>query len=415
MSLRSSRRQGFTLVELLVVIAIIGILVGLLLPAVQAAREAARRMSCSNNFKQLGLAIHNYHSAYKQIPTQGTGTKIYAASNNWWSQRTDENGWRLSAHVGMLPFMEQQGLWEVIANPFDGDGDAVFTYAPTGAVDYPPMGPTPDVAAYTPWATELPIFRCPSDPGQGLPALGRTNYAVCMGDTYDYMIEGTKQQENTDSAGKGTAEAWVGRAYDCQRGMFMGRTQMRFRDTIDGLSNTIMMGEIMTALGDDDVRTQTISPSQWGDASAVRNNPKSYCDQWINPEEPRKWLETAPGVNSRTSRRGYRWADAYPWSTAINCILPPNGEMCTERNAGNNYIAPPSSYHQGGCHVLMGDGAVTFVTDSIDAGGDVGMVWSNYWSKGAGPQRPGKKSPFGVWGALGTRASKEVIEDFDTN
>ncbi len=69
-----SSRPGFTLVELLVVIAIIGVLVGLLLPAVQAAREAARRMSCSNNFKQIGLGIHNYHSAFKQLPTNGTGT-----------------------------------------------------------------------------------------------------------------------------------------------------------------------------------------------------------------------------------------------------------------------------------------------------------------------------------------------------
>ena len=68
-------KAGFTLVELLVVIAIIGILVGLLLPAVQAAREAARRMSCSNNFKQIGLAIHNYHSAYKQLPIHGAGTE----------------------------------------------------------------------------------------------------------------------------------------------------------------------------------------------------------------------------------------------------------------------------------------------------------------------------------------------------
>ncbi len=71
---KSDVRSGFTLVELLVVIAIIGVLVGLLLPAVQAAREAARRMSCSNNFKQIGLGIHNYHSAFKQLPNQGTGT-----------------------------------------------------------------------------------------------------------------------------------------------------------------------------------------------------------------------------------------------------------------------------------------------------------------------------------------------------
>ena len=70
-----TKNAGFTLVELLVVIAIIGVLVGLLLPAVQAAREAARRMSCSNNFKQIGLALHNYHSAFKQLPTNGTGTR----------------------------------------------------------------------------------------------------------------------------------------------------------------------------------------------------------------------------------------------------------------------------------------------------------------------------------------------------
>ena len=75
MTLRKSMSGGFTLVELLVVIAIIGVLVGLLLPAVQAAREAARRMSCSNNFKQLGLGLHNYHSAFKQLPTQGWGSK----------------------------------------------------------------------------------------------------------------------------------------------------------------------------------------------------------------------------------------------------------------------------------------------------------------------------------------------------
>ena len=111
------QERGFTLVELLVVIAIIGVLVGLLLPAVQAAREAARRMSCSNNFKQIGLAIHNYHSAYKQLPTQGAGTGIGLNTPNWWQRGNDCSKECLSALVGLTPFMEQQALWEKISNP----------------------------------------------------------------------------------------------------------------------------------------------------------------------------------------------------------------------------------------------------------------------------------------------------------
>ena len=115
----SKLNRGFTLVELLVVIAIIGILVGLLLPAVQAAREAARRMSCSNNFKQIGLALHNYHSAYKQIPRHGGGTLPWTgadAPGSWFRPSDFGNRFRLSSLVAMTPFIEQQALWEKIAN-----------------------------------------------------------------------------------------------------------------------------------------------------------------------------------------------------------------------------------------------------------------------------------------------------------
>jgi prepilin-type N-terminal cleavage/methylation domain-containing protein len=183
MMMSSTKRPGFTLVELLVVIAIIGVLVGLLLPAVQAAREAARRMSCSNNFKQIGLGIHNYHSAYKQLPTHGTGTQPGTPAP-WFRSSNEGNRYRLSMLVPILPFIEQQAIWEQISNPnaerTDGNTSAAVG---TPANPWPPMGPTPEVIQYIPWTTEVPTYRCPSDPGFGLPALGRTNYAACLGDS----------------------------------------------------------------------------------------------------------------------------------------------------------------------------------------------------------------------------------------
>ncbi len=133
-------RSGFTLVELLVVIAIIGVMVGLLLPAVQAAREAARRMSCGNNFKQIGLGMHNYHATYNTLASGRYGTMA--------------NSYRLNSNaVGILPFMEQQALWELVSSPQS-----------SGSI--PAMGNTPDQDApnFVPWQTQVPGYRCPSDP-----------------------------------------------------------------------------------------------------------------------------------------------------------------------------------------------------------------------------------------------------------
>ncbi|SMP64417.1 prepilin-type N-terminal cleavage/methylation domain-containing protein/prepilin-type processing-associated H-X9-DG domain-containing protein [Neorhodopirellula lusitana] len=386
-----AHRRGFTLVELLVVIAIIGVLVGLLLPAVQAAREAARRMSCSNNFKQIGLAIHNYHSAYKQLPTHGSGTQPLADAAGtdggpWraWRSSNKGNRYRLSMLVGLTPFIEQQAIWEQISNPTAG---------------YPAMGPTPDVLAYDPWATSIPGFRCPSDPGTGLPSLGRTNYAACVGDS---MIAANNGPWDGDRTVKDNAED----ARASNRGFFKPVDVSKFRDCLDGLSNTIAAGEIATDLGDSDKRTvgwrnnSDKSPT-WGQ---VRNNPTLCMDKTI-PERPQFWdAHWTANVNS-SQGRGYKWADFQPVYSQCMTILPPNRELCGAYNsAGTTLVATMSSRHQGGVHVLMGDGAVKFITDSIEAGEQSHR--QIYLGKGEGEQ-----SPYGLWGALGTRAAKEVINE----
>ncbi|MEO1615533.1 MAG: DUF1559 domain-containing protein [Planctomycetota bacterium] len=395
----SPKRNGFTLVELLVVIAIIGILVGLLLPAVQAAREAARRMSCSNNFKNIGLAIHNYHSAYKQLPIHGGGTNPNPA-DSWFRPSTTGNRLRLSALVGLTPFIEQQALWEQISNP-----NIARTDGGIQSPVWPPMGPTPDQIQYIPWLNEIPTFRCPSDPGRGLPALGRTNYAACLGDSIWQLHFGPYNNTRT-AITSGRAQ----QAQAAHRGFFMPLQDSKFRDILDGLSNTIAMGEIITALQDGDKRGNGVATNGGNSGpfglAALRRNPSICTDNgYVDPERPQFWLPQFQQRNRRNFARGHRWAEYFPIMTGVNTILPPNREACGRYNAlGTTLVAPPSSRHQGGAHVLMADGAVVFMTDSIEAGDSrAENIWIN--------NTPGAASPYGVWGALGTRASGEVIEE----
>ncbi len=373
---RKCATRGFTLVELLVVIAIIGVLVGLLLPAVQAAREAARRMSCSNNFKQIGLAIHNYHSAFKQLPTNGSGTGIGKQTANWWQTGNDASHECLSAIVGMTPFMEQQALWEQISNP----DPRTVTGAPppattllTNPARWPAMGPNPRNYSrnpgYVPWATEIPTLRCPSDPGTGLPALGRTNYALCLGDSPGTWHNQYKRSNLSGVNGAGAVVNFKAVA----RGVFMVRKESKFRDILDGLANTIAMGEIKTSLGDRDIRTA----ASWerDGVNDVNDNP-SYCADLgqISPNKPTIWC--APGETGCTEpnplsqnnheSRGANWANFRYQCTAMFTILPPNTENCVGVWIDSPGTMPASSNHQGGAHILMSDGAVVFMTDSVE-------------------------------------------------
>lgn len=418
--------SGFTLVELLVVIAIIGVLVGLLLPAVQAAREAARRMSCSNNFKQIGLGLHNYHSAYKKLPRHYAGTEAW--NNGQWYNGGNgaqaANSSALSFLVGLVPFIEQQALWEQISNPnnqyYTGSGSATMATSPWGS-----MGPSPNESRYIPWRTQTPAFRCPSDPGTGLPAYGRTNYAACLGDGTSYTNSGPggwhggmmvwRDKEDTGTQPWTTVSGRTEYTRAGCRGVFIPRLDTAFRDILDGLSNTIMCGEIATDLGDMDKRTTPMRTGSHNMAPIAPNRNPSACEDlnYIDPERPQFWYAAGanPGnvnptdgmVGRSQFGRGYRWAVASMVQTGVLTMLPPNSELCNAFNESGESTAPPSSRHQGGCHILMGDGAVKFITDSIEAGNSrAPNIFLN--------NTPGNKSPYGLWGALGSRAAKEVID-----
>ena len=365
--------QAFTLVELLVVIAIIGILIGLLLPAVQAAREAARRMSCSNNFKQIGLGLHNYHSAYKKLPSGHNGTM--------------SNGHRVNLNaVGILPFIEQQGLWDTVSN---GDVPA----------NIPPMGNNAgtDNPNFVAWQTQVPTFRCPSDPVQ-LGGQAQLNY----GNSYGDQIRGIGRQpeSNPELGGHNHDYHWSVRNH--ARGVYHRGINRKFRDITDGLSNTIAMGEMVVANG------------KYGLGGYVHNlgggwwnllTPRDcMAGNHINPDKPSLYSATAS-----LWPRGRRWADGHVHSTAVTMVLPPNSPSC-RRSDHHDGLYSPASYHKGGAHVLMSDGAVVFITDSIEAGDPdsppvVGRVNGQTWTD------PGSDSPYGLWGAMGSLDGSEVIEE----
>lgn len=382
----TGKPRAFTLIELLVVIAIIGILVGLLLPAVQAAREAARRMSCSNQVKQISLGIANYHSAFKRFPKHGTGTFSVALGSNHGNRN------ELSFIVGILPMIEQQALWDQISG---------------GSTAFAPMGPNTNRTDYEPWLTEIPTLRCPSDPGVGLPAMGRTNYAACVGDHGYLTHSGGRNRVNKyhHRPDQPIAKATSGRqtdqlgarlvALETNRGFFWPRHQLRHRDLLDGASHTIAIGEIATSLGDFEARSNV---ARRIDVQLI-NYPTinaSLCKDQLDPNRPTFFSPTTEVIGGDHAR-GFRWHDFRTSTTTFQTILPPNSPSCSTGAHNAVAINSASSRHPGGAHVGLADGSVQFISDSIDAG-DSTATPSN-----------GASSPFGVWGALGTRAAGEII------
>ncbi len=344
---RNLVRRGFTLVELLVVIAIIGILVGLLLPAVQAAREAARRMQCSNNLKQFGLALHNYESTYKRFPAANSGS---GCRNSSTCPTATTGRARISAHVFLLPFMEQGNLYD----QYSTQNSAAWSGA-----------------AY--WSTQIPTLVCPSDVQfRPLANMAITNYAVCGGDAATLMCS--------------VDEIPDGRNCKAPRGLFGEYSYAKIGDMVDGTSNTIAMAEMQTppSLASKKLGTVAITG---GDAAST---PLACRALFVNGAY-------TVNVNSDVGIRGGRWADGAALFTRFNTMLPPNSPSCMEADnhwLGGMYSA--GSNHTGGVQAAFGDGSVHFMSQSIDSG-----------NQGAS-QSLGGFSPYGVWGALGTKSSGEV-------
>jgi prepilin-type N-terminal cleavage/methylation domain-containing protein len=369
-------RRAFTLIELLVVIAIIAILIALLLPAVQQAREAARRTQCRNNLKQLGLALHNYHDVY--------GVFTYMKGGTGWPRDCGGNWDRLSGFISLLPYMDEAPLYNQISS---GDANAATDCGP-GAE---PGGPFSSDWTYAQWRHQVPALRCPSDRFVGnSPGWGKSSYAFCVGDT----IEGNNANKTW----------WTPEP----RGLFYYNSKLGIQDIADGSSNTIAMSE--RALG------------QSGTRSARHDTAVNIGGM---PQNPRVCLDTAtsgrynPGVTLSSETwggapawNGMNWADGNPSFVGMTTILPPNSPSCTVGSWDGDWgIFSASSEHSGGVLVLMGDGAVRFISENIDAGNPSSPSPDTTVAPGTGGN-PGGPSPYGVWGSLGTVGAGESAGEF---
>jgi prepilin-type N-terminal cleavage/methylation domain-containing protein len=357
----SRKPYAFTLIELLVVIAIIGMLISLLLPAVQATREAARRMTCSNKLRQLGIAVHNHHSTYGVLPSFNFGPP---------NRDGDWGAAKYSTFVALLPFIEMNALaeqfYEQDSNP---DDPYHFTMISDGSAGINPiLNPS------------MPALVCPSDPGLHWKSRDMDFSVFPSEDSGDgvhaastsYMI----------SSGDTIFSFW---GHD-GRGPFVSKREpgLGLQSITDGTSNTIMMSE------------HRIS----------ENNSRNVLDAsaFYVPMSDGDWFIVCMGLIGQGKQYnwypidrqiGRNWASAASSATSFCTIMPPNMPACTDA-INWNYYGGPTSYHPLGVYVLRCDGSVQFVSDTIDCGD----LTKEPPTSGA--------SPYGVWGAMGSRDGGET-------
>ena len=363
---KSFSRKGFTLVELLVVIAIIGILIGLLLPAVQAAREAARRMQCTNQLKQLGLAVQNFHDVQKFLPSASFQKlfKKYDGINGQWG--------RFSGLYVLLPYIEQNALYttginNIEANASPWSGGAEFAHC-----------------------NQVNTFLCPSDSnGQTeVGTVGCTNYRLSRGDlslNWDW-------NEARSPFANGNVK------------------KMNLSSITDGLSNTVFLSECVVGTAQNQRKVKG--------GQAVMDYTGGHTTDWGNLYFNPSLCNAARGADGDIASAygvvtvgdqlmGQRWGDAHDPYTLFWTIMPPNAPTCCRGNE-NGVRSTASSNHSGGVNACMGDGAVRFISDTIDCG-DLSKDTYDVVDNKSRPQDYGGKSIYGIWGAMGSAAGGESV------
>ena len=316
---KTIQHLGFTLVELLVVIAIIGILVGLLLPAVQSAREAARRMSCQNNLKQISLACHNYESTHRKLPPSAViDFRLGNTANN--------GSW--GVHGRILPYLEQSNLYKLVDLTLGWDSQGVIS------------------------GVRVPVYACPSDakaddvrdPGRGRPLLYPTTYGFNLG---RYFVFDPRSRRGGD-------------------GLFYPNSFLKLGSVTDGTSNTLLAAEVKawTPYTRNGGPSTTSMPNSLSEADLIIASGDQFKNtghtEWPDGRVHHTGFTAAMPPNAKTQfsdgTTSYSEMDFNSWQEGKNGLSgQPSYALITSR-----------SYHAGVVNTTRADGSVQSIAETID-------------------------------------------------